>query len=50
MLKLRIPATRWVDGSLVESKRDPGVVDAVSFCDDEALNGLVAAAQQAIVE
>jgi hypothetical protein len=48
--KLGISATQWVDGSFVESKLDPGDVDVVSFCDYDALNGLVVPAQQAIVQ
>jgi hypothetical protein len=47
---LGISATQWVDGSFVESKLDPGDVDVVSFCDYDALNRLVAPAQQALVQ
>ena len=48
--KLGISATQWVDGSFVESKLDPADVDVVSFCDYDALNGLVASAQVTLVQ
>jgi hypothetical protein len=50
VMKLGVSATQWVDGSFVETKLEPGDVDVVSFSDYDALNGLVASAQQAIVQ
>lgn len=35
-----IVATQWVDGSFVESKKDPGDVDVVTFCDYDFISGL----------
>lgn len=48
--KLGISATQWVDGSFVETKLDPGDVDVVSYCDYDALNRLVAAVQDGVVQ
>ncbi len=47
---LGVSAMQWVDGSFVEANPEPRDVDVVSFCDYDALNGLVAPAQQTIVQ
>ena len=43
--ELATSAARWVDGSFVESKLDPGDVDVVTFVDYDTVNRLAAQTQ-----